>query len=158
LPLERSFEAGHGPASRIMKQPHELNTPPNPLRAISIAVSKDEALVSVTLVGRPGPDAIIRMLTDVDALIAQDRGLRVLIDETRLAPAWIGPRDLQRFVETWKGAVALRAARMAIFTPNLAMYGLNRMFQGMADETKRIGVFHDGASARVWLGGPQEPS
>ena len=91
------------------------------------------------------------MLMDVDSLIAQDRGLRVLIDETHLGAAWIGPRDLQRFVETWKCGTALRAARMAIFTPNLAMYGLNRMFQGWADAADRVRVFTSEAEARSWL-------
>ena len=51
---------------------------------VSVAVSAEERLILVTLAGHPWPGSIIAMLGELDALIAGDRSLRVLIDETDL--------------------------------------------------------------------------
>jgi len=99
-------------------------------RDISIEVSSNERLILVKLHGSPSPEAIIGMLGELDRLVAQDASLRVLIDET----------DLRR-------GTALRASHIAVFVSNLAMYGLNRMFQGLANAADHVGVFHRRADA-----------
>ena len=38
-----------------------------------------------------------------------------------------------------------------MFVSNIAMYGLNRMFQGLANADDRVGVFHDRSHAIAWL-------
>ena len=123
---------------------------------ISTEVSKGEGLIRVKISGQPEPAAIVRMLDELNTLVRDDPSLGILIDETELRPSFVGPGDIGRFAEVWRRSTALPASRIAVFVTNPAMYGLNRMFQGMADETKRIGVFHDRASATVWLGGPEQ--
>jgi hypothetical protein len=125
-----------------------------PMDQVSVAVSAEKRLILVTLAGHPKPASIIAMLDEVDALIARDRSLRVLIDETELRPSFVGPGDVGRYVAAWKRSTALRAARLAVFTPNLAMYGLNRMFTSLADAEGRVDVFRDRASALAWLNRP----
>jgi hypothetical protein len=120
---------------------------------ISVDVSTDEHLILVKLSGRPEADSIVLMLDQIDALVAHDVSLRILIDETELRPSFVGPGDIGRFVAAWKRGAALRAATLAVFTPNLAMYGLNRMFQLLADEEDRVRVFHNRADAMAWLSG-----
>ena len=44
-----------------------------------------------------------------------------------------------------------RLIRIAAFASNPRIYGLNRMFQGLADGTERVSVFNDRARARAWL-------
>ena len=118
---------------------------------ISVEVSTDEHLISVKLSGRPQADSIVQMLDQLDAFVAHDRSLRILIDENELRPSFVGPGDIARFVAAWRRGAALRAATLAVFTSNLAMYGLNRMFQLLADEEDRVRVFHDRAAAMAWL-------
>jgi hypothetical protein len=120
---------------------------------ISVEVSTDEHLISVKLSGRPQPDSIVQMLDRLNALVAHDRSLRILIDENELRPSFVGPGDIARFVAAWRRGTALRAATLVVFTSNPAMYGLNRMFQLLADEEDRVRVFHDRADAMAWLGG-----
>jgi len=109
-------------------------------RDISIEVSSHERLILVKLHGSPSPEAIIGMLGELDRLVAQDASLRVLIDET----------DLRR-------GTALRASHIAVFVSNLAMYGLNRMFQGLANAADHVGVFHRRADAVAWLNAASVP-
>jgi hypothetical protein len=120
---------------------------------VTVDVSNDERLIHVTLRGMPTPDAIVSMLAHLDALIAADSSLRVLIDEDDLRPGFVGPGDIGRFVQAWRQGKALRAARLAVFVANIAMYGLNRMFQGLADAEGNVRVFHDRAHAMEWLDG-----
>ena len=52
-------------------------------------------------------------------------------------------------------------ARLALFTPNLAMYGLNRMFAGLANAEGWVSVFHGREAALAWLddvGSPYGPN
>jgi hypothetical protein len=128
----------------------------SPTGVVSVTVSAEEHLIHVTLAGRPWPGSIIAMLGQLDQLIAGDRSLRVLIDETELRPSFVGPGDIGRFVGAWKRGTALRAARLAVFTPNLAMYGLNRMFTSLANAEGRVSVFHGRVAALAWLNGPGE--
>jgi hypothetical protein len=123
----------------------------SPTDVVTVTVSAEERLILVTLAGHPWPGAIVEMLDELDRLIAGDRSLRVLIDETELRPSFVGPGDIGRFVAAWKRGTALRAARLAVFTPNLAMYGLNRMFVGLANAEGRVNVFHGRAAAVAWL-------
>src|SRR5690348_9034141 len=107
---------------------------------ISIGVSSDERLILVKISGGPRPAAIIRMLDELDRLVAQDQSLRVLIDEVDLRPSVFGPGDIGQFVAAWRRSAALRSTRIAVFVTNLAMYGLNRMFQGLANAGDRVSV------------------
>ncbi len=91
------------------------------------------------------------MLGELDRLIAQDASLRVLIDECDLRPSIFGPGDIGRFAATWRRGTSLRAGRIAVFVSNIAMYGLNRMFQGLANAGDHVGVFHSRAAALAWL-------
>jgi len=118
---------------------------------ISIEVSREEGLIEVRLAGHPTSESIIQMLGKLNTLVAEDPSLRVLIDETELRPTLFGPGDIRRFADVWRHAPALRGTRLAVFVTNLAMYGLNRMFQGVADAHGRMDVFRDRPSAVAWL-------
>jgi hypothetical protein len=122
-------------------------------RDISMSVARDQRLILVKLVGSPSPQAIIEMLGELDGLVADDPSLRVLIDETELRPSIFGPEDIGRFAGAWRRGAALRAGRIAVFVSNIAMYGINRMFQGLANAGDRVGVFHSRADALAWLDG-----
>ncbi len=78
---------------------------------ISIETSKLEGVISVKLSGTPRPEAIVKMLDQVNVLAAKDASLRVLIDETGLNPGFVGPGDIGRFVGAWRRATALRSTR-----------------------------------------------
>ena len=41
--------------------------------------------------------------------------------------------------------------RIAAFATNPVIYGLNRMFQGLAVCAERVSVFNDRARAKAWL-------
>jgi hypothetical protein len=125
---------------------------------ISTEVSSDERLILVKLSGAPQAASIVTMLDEVNTLVAQDPSRGVLIDETELRPSFIGPGDIGRFVDAWRRATALRSTRLAVFVSNPAMYGLNRMFQGLLgrDGEDRMQVFTDRARAAAWLKGVAE--
>jgi hypothetical protein len=127
---------------------------------ISTEVSSDERLILVKLSGAPQAASIVTMLDEVNTLVAQDPSRGVLIDETELRPSFIGPGDIGRFVDAWRRATALRSTRLAVFVSNPAMYGLNRMFQGLLgrDGEGRMQVFTDRAGATAWLKGVVEDS
>lgn len=113
----------------------------------AVDVSLSERLIVVTLKGRPASDSIVRMLEDVNVLIEANPSLRVLIDENDLRPNFVGPGDIVRFVRVWRQGKALRATLLAVFVSNTAMYGLNRMFQGLSGAEGSVRVFHDRAEA-----------
>ena len=75
----------------------------------------------------------------------------MLIDETNLGAGFVGPSDIGRIAQAWRKAGALRSIRIAAFATNPVIYGLNRMFQGLADGAERVSVFNDRARARAWL-------
>ena len=75
----------------------------------------------------------------------------MLIDETDLGAGLVGPSDISRIAQAWGSAAALRSARIAAFATNPVIYGLNRMFQGLADGAERVSVFNDRVRARAWL-------
>ena len=129
--------------------PHESG----PNDGVAVDVSLAERLIVVTLKGRPESDSIVRMLEDVNALIEANPSLRVLIDENDLRPSFVGPGDIARFVQAWRHGSALRATLLAVFVSNTAMYGLNRMFQGLSGAEGNVRVFHDRAEATAWLEG-----
>ena len=120
---------------------------------ITVEVSDAQHLILVKLRGMPKPDAIVQMLEKLNIFIETDTSLRVLIDENDLRPGFVGPGDIARFVKAWRQGKALRKARLAVFVSNAAMYGLNRMFQGIADSEGNVRVFHDRAHAVAWLEG-----
>jgi len=104
-------------------------------------------LVSVTLSGPASLDGIIGLLRELEAR----RPSRVLIDESGLRAGFVSPGQIRQIADEWRKAAAVRAARIAVFTPNLVIYGLNRMFQGWADAGDRVAVFTDRAAATAWL-------
>jgi hypothetical protein len=118
---------------------------------IDLEASSEDGVIHVKLSGRARPETIVRLLDERHALAERDSSLRVLVDETDLGAGLIGPRDIGRIVQAWPKATALRSVRIAAFTSNPVIYGLNRMFQGLADEAERVSVFRDRARAIAWL-------
>jgi hypothetical protein len=113
----------------------------------------DDAIVQVSLSGRAEPETVLRLLEELRTLAEGNTSLRVLIDESGLGPGFVGPVDIQKIIAAWRRATSLRTTRVAVVAPNLAIYGLNRMFQGLAgrDAEGRIRIFTDKAPARSWL-------
>ena len=118
---------------------------------IDLEDSKDHGIVLVKLSGRAQAVTIIELLHELNALAERDPVVRVLIDETELGAGYVGPRDIGRIADAWQKAAALHSIRIAAFASNPVIYGLNRMFQGLAKGAERVSVFHDNASARTWL-------
>jgi hypothetical protein len=118
---------------------------------IDPADSNADGLILVTLSGRAQADTIVKLLNELNALAQGDPALRVLIDETDLGAGFVGPSDIGRIARAWKNAAALRKSRIAAFATNPVIYGLNRMFQGLADGAERVSVFNDRTRARAWL-------
>jgi hypothetical protein len=123
-------------------------------------VSNADRVISVRIGGTPRPEAIIEMLEALNTLVEQNPAFGVLIDETELQPTFVGPSDIGKFVAAWRRGSALRSTRIAVFVRNPAMYGLNRMFQGLAgrDGEGHMNVFTDRAPAAAWLVTPQPRS
>ena len=118
---------------------------------IDLDASKADGVTLVKLSGRAQAETIVRLLEELNALAERDASLRVLIDETDLGAGLVGPSDIGRIAQAWKKAAALRSVRIAAFTTNPVIYGLNRMFQGLAHGAERVSVFSDRARARAWL-------
>ena len=112
---------------------------------------RKDGIVLVRLSGRAQADSIVKLLVELNALAERDPGLRVLIDETDLGAGFVGPSDIGRIADAWRKAAALRSIRIAAFATNPVIYGLNRMFQGLAHGADRVSVFNDRARARDWL-------
>jgi hypothetical protein len=104
-------------------------------------------VVTVTLSGAASFDTIIGLLRDLDAR----RPGRVLIDESGLRPGLVSPGHIGEIAAQWRNATALRAARIAVFARNPVIYGLNRMFAGLANAEGRVEVFNSRAEALTWL-------
>lgn len=118
---------------------------------IALASSSDDGIVVVKLSGRAQAETIVKLLVELNALAERDPAVRVLIDETELGAGFVGPSDIGRIAGAWRKASALRTVRIAALAPNPVIYGLNRMFQGLADGAERVSVFNDQARARAWL-------
>jgi hypothetical protein len=110
-------------------------------------VIEGSAVVVVTLTGTSDRDTIIGMLRELDE---RAPGL-IFIDESEFGPDLLSGIHIQEFAAQWRGATALRAARMAVHAPHLVMYGLNRMFQLWADSRDKVAVFRDRDEALAWL-------
>jgi hypothetical protein len=105
------------------------------------------AVVVVTLTGTSDRDTIVGMLQALD-----ERAPRLIfIDESEFSPDLLSGVHIQEFAAQWRGATALRAARMAVYAPNPVMYGLNRMFQLWADSKEGVAVFRKREEALAWL-------
>ena len=113
--------------------------------------SKEDGITLVKLSGRAQAETIVELLVELNALAERDSSLRVLIDETDLGAGFVGPSDIGRIAQVWRTPAALRSVRIAAFASNPVIYGLNRMFQGLADGAERVSVFNDRARARAWL-------
>ena len=114
---------------------------------IETEVSGESTLYTVRLEGAASFGDISALLRELDALSPTI----VLLDESGLRPGLMSPGHIKEIAEQWRKAAALRSARIAVFTPNLVIYGLNRMFQGLADAADRVRVFNSEADARSWL-------
>ena len=112
---------------------------------------KDDRIVLVKLSGRAQADTIVKLLVELNALAERDPAVRVLIDETDLGAGFVGPSDIGKIARAWRDAASLRTIRIAAFASNPVIYGLNRMFQGLADGAEQVTVFNDRARARAWL-------
>ena len=112
-----------------------------------------KGFIQVALSGRAEPDTILRLLEELRTIAEGNPSLRVLIDESHLGPGFIGPADIQKIIAAWRRATSLRTTRVAVVASNLAIYGLNRMFQGLAgrDAEGRVRIFTDRAPASTWL-------
>ncbi len=121
------------------------------MSTFEIAPAEDHLIV--TLSGRATYATIVALLEDLDTRAAAHAGLRILVDEAELQAGWINPLDVRRIAERWGSATALRTAWIAVFAPRPVIYGLNRMFQGLAaaDAESRMHVFGDRAEAEAWL-------
>ena len=117
---------------------------------IDLEDSKEHGIV-VKLSGRAHAETIVDLLHELNALAERDPAVRVLIDETELGAGYVGPRDIGRIAQAWRTAVALHSIRIAAVASNPVIYGLNRMFQGLAIGAERVTVFHEDARARAWL-------
>ena len=118
---------------------------------IDLEGSKADGVVFVKLSGRAHTETIVKLLDELNALAELDSSLRVLIDETDLGAGFVGPSDIGRIAQAWRKAGALRSIRIAAFASNPVIYGLNRMFQGLAEGAERVSVFNDRARAKAWL-------
>jgi len=118
---------------------------------IDLEESKEDGIVLVKLTGRAHAETIVKLLVELNSLAERDSSLRVLIDETDLGAGFVGPSDIGRIAQAWREAVALRSIRIAAFASNPVIYGLNRMFQGLAVGAEKVSVFNDQARARAWL-------
>lgn len=116
-------------------------------------VSIDERAILVKISGTPKPESIIKMLDELNTAVEQHPLFGVLIDESDLHPGFVGPGDIGSFVAAWRRGNALRSTRIAVFVRSPAMYGLNRMFQGLAGLAGEghVNVFTDRARAAAWL-------
>lgn len=104
-------------------------------------------LLTITMPGAARFETISALLRELEVL----RPSHVLIDESGLRPGPISPSHIQEIAHQWRNASALAVARIAVVAPNLAIYALNRMFQGFAGAEGRVAVFHDRAAATAWL-------
>ncbi|HEY8785715.1 MAG TPA: hypothetical protein VIN63_04490 [Candidatus Limnocylindria bacterium] len=118
---------------------------------IDLEDSKEDGIVLVKLSGRAQAETIVKLLDELNTLAEREPAVRVLIDETELGAGLVGPSDIGRIAQAWRKAGALRSVRIAAFASNPVIYGLNRMFQGLADGAERVSVFNDRARARAWL-------
>jgi predicted ATPase len=107
----------------------------------------DQGIVTVTMSGSASFETIAALLRELEA-----RAPRwVLVDQTELRPGAISPAQVRRLADLWKGATALKDARIAAYSPNLVIFGLNRMFQLLANSEDRVAVFKGRAEAIAWL-------
>ena len=115
--------------------------------------AEDQGVTLVSLSGRAEAETILRLLEELNTLAERHNSLRVLIDETGLGPGFVGPTDIQKILAAWRRATSLRTTRVAVLASNLAIYGLNRMFQGLAgrDAEGRVRIFTNRAPATAWL-------
>jgi hypothetical protein len=113
-----------------------------------------EAVVHVVdLAGEARYDDLLQLLNRLDALAESSPRMAVLIDETGLRPGAISPAEIRRVAQAWSQSQHLRNVRIAVFAPNLAIFGLNRMAAAFSGREGQLRVFSDKASATSWLAG-----
>jgi hypothetical protein len=117
-----------------------------------------DAYVHVALYGRPRLAMVVSMFAELEQLTTKDGELLVLIDESEMKAALLGPTELRAMIDVLKGSAGLRyRSRIAIYAPSNIVYGLNRMAQAFAGEASegRLAVFRTEDAAENWL---REPS
>jgi hypothetical protein len=113
----------------------------------------DQEVVVVELSGRANYETISSLLAELNLRIEQRTALRVLMDESDLQAGFMGASQVRDLADRWKATSALHAARIAVYAPGLTIFGLNRMFQGLAgkDAEDTISVFRNRVDAIAWL-------
>jgi hypothetical protein len=120
-----------------------------------------DAYVHVALRGRPRLGMVVSMFAELERLTTNHAELLVLIDESEMKTALLGPTELRGMIAALKGSAGLRhRSRIAIYAPSDIAYGLNRMAQAFAGEASegRLAVFRTEDAAKDWLLGVTTPS
>ena len=105
----------------------------------------------VTLSGQATFERIAGLLRELEAL----QPSRVLVDESGLRPGFITPNQIGEIAALWRNATAFRSAWIGVSAPSPVIYGLNRMFQALANAEGRVAVFNSRAAALAWLLGTE---
>jgi hypothetical protein len=109
----------------------------------------------VTLTGRLDFGTISALLDELDglAVAALPDLLTILIDETDAGPGLLSAGHVRNWINRWRAATALKQGRIAVIAPDLVMYGLNRMAQGIAgaESEGHLTVFRNREDALAWL-------
>jgi hypothetical protein len=121
-------------------------------------VQRDD-YVEVVIRGRPRLEMVVAMFRDLEELTGHDAELLVLIDESEMKAALLGPHELRAMMDALKASAGLRRrSRIAIYAPSNLVYGLNRMAQAFAGEASegRLEVFRTEDAAKRWLLGDHD--
>lgn len=113
-----------------------------------------DTYVHVAIRGRPKLRTVVAMFGELEQLASSRDDLLVLIDESEMKAALLGPAELRTMIEALKGSAGLRhRSRIAINAPSNLIYGLNRMAQAFAgrDWEDRLAVFRTEDAAEDWL-------
>ena len=97
---------------------------------------------------------VVSMFHDLEQLTGDDAELLVLIDESEMKAALLGPHELRAMMDALKASAGLRRrSRIAIYAPSNLVYGLNRMAQAFAGQASegRLEVFRSEDAAKAWL-------
>lgn len=108
----------------------------------------EREILAVTLSGTIAAKSLVLILDELERLQPPS----VLIDESAFKASLITPADIEQIARRWATAEHLRTAFIAVIAPNPVVYGLNRMFQLVADSNLRLGVFWNRTAALEWLG------
>jgi hypothetical protein len=112
-----------------------------------------DGYVHVAIRGRPQLGMVVEMFGELDRLATAESELLVLIDESEMKAALLGPSELRAMIDSLKQTGLRARSRIAIYAPSNLVYGLNRMAQAFAGEAweGRLAVFRTENAAEEWL-------